>query len=277
MLSYCSLVMVGIHPKPSLKENADQYDENTERRWEYYKAFGDHDYNIMFREDDFGRDYQKQYLSKKWTKTKLGAVEAVGDTARAITKTIAEVVAAVGPDNAQAAVDWIEANWPRADDIVYPNNLKPFAQDSAIQDLSDELTQFGLDTILGGKLLKAFGWGAKKVAPGQVKKITDWYTRKKPKTDKAGKELADSYGNIKYASSIAQRAGGWGLPIAVKYGIGRTITSETDPDAKGSTTFSEGFGWMPTITKEQYESMTGREKAVYSLKKKLYMEQKELF
>ena len=86
---------------------------------------------------------------------------------------------------------------------------------------------------------------------------------------KKGKIQADSFGNIKYASSIAQKAGGWGLPVAVKYGLGRTITSETDPTAKGSTTFSEGFGFMPTLTKEQYEKMTSKDKAIYSFKKKL--------
>ena len=221
------------------------------------------------REDDFGRDYQKEWLGKKWTKTKLGAVEAVGDTTRFLTKTIAEVVGAVGPENASNAVEWIEANWPRADDIQYQNKLKPFAQDSLIQNMADEVTKFGISTLLGGKLIKALGWGATKVAPGTTKKITDWYIQRLPKTTKAGKEIADSFGNIKYASSIAQKAGGWGLPIAVKYGLGRTLTSETVPGEKHTETFAEGFGFMPTLTREQYEKMTGKEKAIYSLKKKL--------
>ena len=58
------------------------------------------------------------------------------------------------------------------------------------------------------------------------KKITERIAKQAPKTTKAGKEIADSFGNIKYASSIAQKMGGWGLPVAVKYGIGRTITSD---------------------------------------------------
>ena len=70
------------------------------------------------------------------------------------------MAAAVGSDNAADAVEWLEANWPRADDLIYPNNLQPFAQDSTIQHLTDELAQFGIDTVLGGKLLKAFKWGA---------------------------------------------------------------------------------------------------------------------
>ena len=255
--------------KKYLKENVDKYDEDTQKRWEYYNYFGEHDYNIQIREDDYARKYQKEWLGKWSTKAKLGITEAAVDTTRAISKTLLEVAAAVGSDNAADAVEWLEANWPRADDLTYPNNLQPFAQDSTIQHLTDELTQFGIDTVLGGKLLKAFKWGAKKVAPGTFKKIADKIKTQKPLKSKTGKEVADSFGNIKYASSIAQKAGGWGLPVAVKYGLGRTITSETDPTAKGSTTFSEGFGFMPTLTKEQYERMTSKDKAIYSLKKKL--------
>jgi hypothetical protein len=255
--------------KKHLKENVDKYDEDTQKRWEYYDYFGEHDYNIQIREDDYARKYQKEWLGKWSTKAKLGVTEATVDTGRAITKTLLEVAAAVGSDNAADAVEWLEANWPRADDMTYPNNLQPFNQDSTIQHLTDELAQFGIDTVIGGKLLKAFKWGAKKVAPGTFKKIADKIKTQKPLKSKTGKEVADSFGNIKYASSIAQKAGGWGLPVAVKYGLGRTITSETDPTAKGSTTFSEGFGFMPTLTKEQYEKMTSKDKAIYSLKKKL--------
>ena len=121
------------------------------------------------------------------------------------------VADAVGPENTKGAVDWIEANWPKADDITYPNKLRPFDQDSAIQNLTTDLAQFGLDIYTGGRLVKAFGWAGKKIAPGMFKKITDYVTKGKPATTKAGKEIADSFGNIKYASSIAQKMGGWGL------------------------------------------------------------------
>ena len=77
------------------------------------------------------------------------------------------MAAAVGSDNAANAVEWLEANWPRADDLTYPNNLRPFAQDSAIQNLTDELAQFGIDTVIGGKLVKVFKWG--------FKKVSSWY------------------------------------------------------------------------------------------------------
>ena len=194
--------------KKYIKDNAENFDENTEKRLEHYNILGEHLYNLQMREDDYAKNYQKEWLGKWSTKAKLGLVEPAVDTTRAISKTILEVAAAVGSDNAANAVDWLEANWPRADDLQYPNKLKPFNQDSAIQNLTDELTQFGIDTVIGGKLVKAFKWGFKKVAPGTFKKIADRIKTQKPKTDKAGKEVADSFGNIKYASSIAQKAGG---------------------------------------------------------------------
>ena len=69
----------------------------------------------------------------------------------------------------------------------------------------------------------------KKLHPVHLKKLQNYVTKGKPAKTKAGKEIADSFGNIKYASSIAQKMGGWGLPVAVKYGLGRTLTSETTP------------------------------------------------
>ena len=168
----------------------------------------------------------------------------------------------VGPENAKSAVDWIEANWPVADDITYPNKLRPFDQDSAIQNLITDLAQFGIDIYTGGRLVKTFGWGAKKIAPGQFKKIAERVTKQKPKVDKSGKVIADSFGNIKFASSIAQKMGFWGLPV--KYGIGRAITSD-----EKDITFTEGFGFMPTPTREQWNKMTKKERAVESLKRKL--------
>ena len=250
--------------KKYIKDNAETITEDTQKRWEYFDYFGEHDYDIQIREDDWGKNYQKEWLGKKTTKFKLGLVEPTVDTVRAFSKVIAQVVDAVGPENTKSAVDWIEANWPKADDITYPNKLKPFDQDSAIQNLTTELAQFGIDIYLGGKLLKVFGWGGKKVAPGTFKKVTDYVTKGAPATTKAGKEIADSFGNIKYASSIAQKMGGWGLPVAVKYGIGRTITSE-----EKDTTFAEGFGFMPPLDREQWNKMTSKERAVESLKRKL--------
>ena len=172
------------------------------------------------------------------------------------------LVDAVGPDNAVNALDYIENNWPRADDIQYPNKSQPFNQDSAIQELTDELTQFGIDTFLGGRIIKGFGSIAKKVAPGTTKKIVERLAKKKPKVDKSGKTLTDQFGNIKYASSIAQKMGFWGLPV--KYGIGRSITADEE-----KPTFTEGFGFMPPIDKEKFDKLSNSKKAAEILKRKL--------
>lgn len=144
------------------------------------------------------------------------------------------LVDAVGPERAESALDYIENNWPKADDYQYPNKLKPFAQDSFLQNMADELTQFGIDTFLGGRILKSFSFIAKKAMPGQTKKIVEKLSKQKAKKGKDGKELTDQFGNVKFASSIAQKAGFWGLPV--KYGIGRSITGEAK-----QTTYSEGL------------------------------------
>ena len=248
--------------KKYIDDNVETITEDTQKRWEFLDYFGDHDYDVKIREDDFAKKYQKEWLGKWTTKTKLGIAEATHDSVRAISKVIGMVADKVGPENAKSAVDWIEANWPVADDITYPNKLRPFDQDSAIQNLITDLAQFGIDIYTGGRLIKTFKWGAKKLAPGQFKKIAERVTKQKPKVDKAGREIADSFGNIKFASSIAQKMGFWGLPV--KYGIGRAITSD-----EKDVTFTEGFGFMPTPTREQWNNMTKKERAVESLKRKL--------
>ena len=248
--------------KKYINDNVENITEDTQKRWEFLDYFGEHDYDIKIREDDWAKKYQKEWLGKWTTKTKLGVAEATHDTVRAISKVIGMVADKVGPENAKSAVDWIEANWPVADDITYPNKLRPFDQDSAIQNLITDLAQFGIDIYTGGRLVKTFGWGAKKIAPGQFKKIAERVTKQKPKVDKSGKVIADSFGNIKFASSIAQKMGFWGLPV--KYGIGRAITSD-----EKDITFTEGFGFMPTPTREQWNKMTKKERAVESLKRKL--------
>ena len=260
--------------KKYLKDNVETFTEETQKRVEFFDNFGDHDYDIRIREDEWGRKYQKQWLGKWTTKAKLGLVEPVGDTVRAFSKVVAMVADAVGPSNTKSAVDWIEANWPKGDDITYPNKLRPFDQDSFFQNMTNELAQFGIDIYTGGKLIKAFGWTAKKVAPGMVKKITERITKQAPATTKAGKEIADSFGNIKYASSIAQKMGFWSVPI--KWGIGKAITGE-----EKETTITEGLSeigasWgltetplVPKKDKKFYDKMTKREQAVYLLKRKL--------
>ena len=260
--------------KTHVSNNRDLFSENTQKRLEFLDKWGDKKYNLMIREDDEGRKIQKEWSGRWRTKTMLGLGEPVADSARFVSKTILQVAAAVGSENAANAVNWLEANWPRADDLTYPNQFKPFDQDSTYQHLIDEMAQFGIDWALGGKLLKAFGWTAKKAAPGTFKKFSDWALAKVPAKTKAGKEIADSYGNIKYVSSIAQKSAdwgiplalrsGWGAPVAAKYGLGRMIAEDEQ-----TLTFSEGFGWMSPMDRERWNKMTGKEKAIESLKRKL--------
>jgi len=245
-----------------VSKNPEKFNEETLTRLSAFDLQGGLSYDLAYREDDLGKKIQKEHYGKLSTKIVSGLVEPAIDTVRAISKVVSMVADKVGPENTASAVDWIEANWPKADDITYPNNDRPFDQDSAIQNLITDLAQFGIDIYTGGRLIKIFGWGAKKVAPGMFKKITERVTKQKPKLDKAGKEIADSFGNIKFASSIAQKMGFWGLPV--KYGLGRAITSD-----EKDVTFTEGFGLMPTPTREQWNKMTKKERAVESLKRKL--------
>ena len=247
-----------------LKNNADVFSEATDERWNYFYKSGAHDYDLKVREDDWAKRYQKEWLGKTRTKISLGVTEAGMDSARQFSKLIAQVIDAVGPENANSAVAYIEENWPKADDYSYPNKLRPFDQDSAIQDITDSLTQFGIDWYTGKRLVKFMGAGFKKVAPKTYQKITERIGKQKPLKDKAGKEIADSFGNIKYASSIAQKSGGWGLPVAAYYGVGRAITDDEE-----HTTFAEGFGWMSPLDREKWKQMTKKEKAVYGLKRRL--------
>lgn len=252
-----------------LSKNPEKFSEETVTRQAAFDLQGTLAYDLAYREDDLSKKIQKEHYGKFSTKVVSGLVEPAWDTVRSISKVISMVADKVGPENTASAVDWIESNWPTADDITYPNKDRPFDQDSRIQSLITDLAQFGIDIYTGGRLVKIFGWGAKKIAPGMFKKITNYVTKGKPAKTKAGKEIADSFGNIKYASSIAQKMGGWGLPVGIKYGLGRTLTSETTPGEEHATTFTQGFGFMPTLNREQWNKMTKRERASYSLKQKL--------
>ena len=256
-----------LNPKKALKtilENPEIYNEKTAERLEKANEnlFG---YDLMYREDEWGKKFQKEYYSKWYNKTGLGITEAVIDSGREATRWASMLVDAVGPENSVNALNYIESNWPKADDITYPNKTQPFNKDSAYTELAEGLTQFGIDTVLGGKILKLFAPVVKKIAPGTTKKLVEWYSKQgKAKVDKTGKKLTDQFGNIHFASSIAQKSGAWGLPVAIKYGIGRNVTSDEQ-----ASSFSEGFGFIPPIDRTKWDKMTSKERAVEGLKRKL--------
>ena len=254
-----------LYPNKRLKfvaDNPELFSEGTVDRLTAFELQGAKSYDLAYREDKIAKAKQTEYYNKTSTKIVSGLVEPVLDTTREITKFAGLLVDAVGPEKAPSVLAYIENNWPKADDIQYPNKSRPFDQDSAIQELTDELTQFGIDTYLGGRIIKGFGVIAKKAFPGTTKKVVDKLSKAKAKTDKSGKVVTDQFGNIKYASSIAQKMGFWGLPV--KYGIGRSITADTD-----KPTFTEGFGFLPTVDEANLKNLSNSKKAVEILKRKL--------
>ena len=206
---------------------------------------GDTIYDLSLRQDDVGLLKQKEYEDKFSTKIIGGITDAFQGTVRELTKSIGSLVD-MGLDTNSLA--HIEANWPEAQ-----------KSEEGMRALSESMAQFGIDYFLGGKILKGFGWVAKRAAPGQTKRIVERLQKTKPKKDQWGRVIEDPYGNIVQTSSIAKRFGNWALPV--KYGLGRTVTS--DPE---QTSYGEGFGW---VTREDTSKMTNKEKAVHDLKWKL--------
>ena len=206
---------------------------------------GDEIYDLSLRQDDVGLLKQKEWHDKTSTKILGGITDAFQGTVRELTKSVASLVD-LGLDTNSLA--HIEANWPEAE-----------KSEEGLRALTEDLAQFGIDVWAGGKILKGFGWVAKRTAPGQTKRIVEKLQKTKPKKDQWGRIIEDPYGNIIQTSSIAKRLGYWALPV--KYGLGRTVTS--DPE---QTSFGEGFGW---VTREDTTNMTNREKATHDLKWKL--------
>ena len=165
-----------LYPNKRLKfvaDNPELFSEGTVDRLTAFELQGAKSYDLAYREDEIAKAKQTEYYNKTSTKITSGLVEPVLDTARELTKFGALLIDAVGPEKAPSVLAYIENNWPKADDIQYPNKSRPFDQDSAIQELTDELTQFGIDTYLGGRIIKGFSVIAKKAFPGTTKKIVD--------------------------------------------------------------------------------------------------------
>ena len=207
---------------------------------------GDTIYDLSLRQDDVGLLKQKEYEDKFSTKIVGGVTDAFQGSVREVSKAVARLVDMWGLNTQSLA--YIEANWPEAE-----------KSEEGLRGLTKDLAQFGIDVWAGGKILKGFGWIAKRAAPGQTKKIVERLQKTKPKKDKWGRTIEDPYGNIVQTSSIAKRLGYWALPV--KYGLGRTVTS--DPE---QTSYGEGFGW---VTRADTSKMTDGEKAVHDLKWKL--------
>ena len=206
---------------------------------------GEKVYDLSLRDDELGILKQKEWQDKTSTKILGGVTDAFQGTVKELTKTVARLVD-WGLDTKSLA--YIESNWPEAK-----------KSESGIRKLTEDLTEFGIDIWLGGKILKSFGWVATKAAPGQTKRIVEKLSKTKAKKDKWGRVIEDPFGNIVQTSSIAKKLGFWALPV--KYGLGRSVTS--DPE---QATLAENFG---LVTREDTSKMTNKEKAVHDFKWKL--------
>ena len=196
---------------------------------------GNEIYDLSVRADETGLLKQKEYEDKFSTKVIGGVTDAFQGTAKEITKSVAKLVD-MGLNTQSLA--YIEENWPEAS-----------KSESGIRNLAEGLAEFGIDVFLGGRILKGFGWVAKRAAPGQTKQLVDKLSKTKAKKDKWGRVIEDPYGNIVHTSSIAKRLGFWTLPV--KYGLGRTVTSDQD-----QTSFGEGFG---LVTRADTSKMSSSE------------------
>ena len=160
---------------------------------------GEKIYDLSLREDERGVLKQKEWHDKTSTKILGGVSDAYQGSVREVTKAAARLVD-WGLDTKSLA--YIESNWPEAK-----------KSESGIRKLTEDLTEFGIDVWLGGKILKSFGWVATKAAPGQTKQLVEKLSKTKAKKDKWGRVIEDPYGNIVQTSSIAKRLGFWTLPV----------------------------------------------------------------
>ena len=140
---------------------------------------------------------QKEYEDKFSTKVIGGVTDAFQGSVKEVSKAIARLVD-MGLNTQSLA--YIEENWPEAS-----------KSESGIRNLSEGLAQFGIDVFLGGRILKGFGWVAKRAAPGHTKQLVNKLSKTKAKKDKWGRVIEDPYGNIVQTSSIAKRLGWSGL------------------------------------------------------------------
>ena len=109
-----------------VSKNPEKFNEETLTRLSAFDLQGGLAYDLAYRDDDLAKKIQKEHYGKFSTKVVSALVEPAIDTVRAISKVVAMVADKVGPENTASAVDWIEANWPKADDITYPNKDRPF-------------------------------------------------------------------------------------------------------------------------------------------------------
>ena len=233
-----------LNPNKYLKEFSKTGDEEDLERLTINLIQGDFPYDVTIRNDIVGQQRKKEYMSKKTTKAMRGVGIAMEESARNATRTVAAMVD-LGFDTDM--LSYLENRWPEVE-----------KSRQGIEQLSEDLTQFGISVVAGKKILKGFGSLAKKFAPNTTRKIVE--KLQKPKT------IKDKVGNIKGTSSVAQKMAYWGVPTTIGYGIGEFITGA---DKNDRTLLGDTFGLAETLKLKSTEGLSGREKAAETLKNKL--------
>src|SRR6056300_228554 len=236
-----------LNPNKFLKDFSKEGDEEDLKRFTSNLILGNEIYDVSKRNDFVGQQKQKKYLNKKTTKAMRGVGMAMEESARETFRTVAAMTDA--GFNTEM-LDFLEQNWPAVE-----------KSRAGVEQLAEDLTQFGISIYGGKKILNLFGKLSKKVAPD--------FTRNVVKRLKKGKAVKDKTGNIKLRSSIAQKAGYWGVGGAVAYGIGEVVTggSEDDKTILGDVK-PFGIGTEKLKLKDT-EGLTGRAKATQILANKL--------
>jgi len=237
---------------------------------------GDDRYDREIRIDEYGKLRKKAYESELLVKTRKGAEIAIKKGARGTAIVIGALFDALPKGNESNVVSYIESRWPEVKDSR-----------EGVEELAEDLTQFGISFVTGKKVLKIFGSVAGKVAPGYTKKVVDALAKSK------------TYGqtgtipNIKNVSNIAQKYGNWSLPGVARrfgegtlaYGIGEAITRDDSTDttlthASGKSINLSPFSGSTQINSkimqkllntsmEETKNLSGKEKAKAILRNRL--------
>ena len=214
---------------------------------------GDEAYDISTRSDLIGEQKQKLYQGTKKYKIQSGIAKAGENSLRNAAITLGAIYDSVGGET--DVITYIQNRWPEVE-----------KSRQGIEQLSEDLTQFGISAYTGKKILGMFGKVAGKVAPGTVLKITEKLKKTKPVLNKSGKPVLDKFGLVKETSSVAQKMAYWGVPAAVGYGIGESLLRGEEGD---KTVLGDAFGLVQNLKVKSTKGLTGREKATETLKNKL--------
>ena len=220
---------------PSLREDVKRYGQLKLFNQGFLMG-GDDRYDREIRIDEYGRLRKKAYESELLVKTRKGAEIAVKKGSRATAVVIGALFDALPKGTETNVVNYIESRWPEVKDSR-----------EGVEELAEDLTQFGISFFTGKKVLKIFGSVAGKVAPGYTKRVVDALANSKTFAQ------TGTVPNIKNVSNIAQKYGSWSLPGVARrfgegtlaYGIGEAITRDDSTDTTLTNASGESINLSP--------------------------------